>query len=518
MRIRPRPAQPTQRSADKEVHAQGGSIRLALIVVLAAVLLIVAGIWYKAEGYQLVDPLFGDLFIQEVTNPNDLPALHLDIRANDYQAMAKQRLRAVETGVLQVDDEVWREAHIQLQETKIPVRVRLKGDEPDQTHPADHWQSEKWSFQIETQDSTSILGMRSFSLQSPATGAYLNEWLYAEGLRRAGILAPRYAFVHAFVNGRDWGIYALQEAPSKELLASQQRKEGVILRPKANLSVSQHRQDGIFPADAIETPYSLPAFAQMDVLYAGAEQSDAALSGQAVDALGLLQAYQSQRLTASQVFDAELLGRYMAHVNLWEAGSGLVWYGEHYYYNPLTARLEPIGYGARPFTGAYAGAAKAPYDDLVVMEAYAQEAIRISQPEYLEEFLSAYGAEFSRYRAALLQEFLPEYLQAPWGALAERQALLHASLHPAQTVYAYQSSTYRVGDERRSTIDVEVDNLLRYPVVLQQVRVGKGSVDVQPNWVIEFPQLPSASWSRMTHPSIPARCSWLPPWSALETR
>jgi hypothetical protein len=453
--------------------------------VLAAALLTIGGLWYGAEGYQLVGPLFDDRFSRPIVGPNGLRTLHLDIRAGDYQVIAMQRLRAVQTGILQGHAETWQEAAIRFQGTEIPVRVRLKGDESEQTYPAEHWQSNKWSMQINTQEGTSLLGMGSFSLRSPATSAYLNQWLYSASLRRAGILAPRYTFVNLSVNERNWGVYALQEAPSKEFLASQQRSEGVIVRPMASLTWILDRQEEIAEADATATLHSLPAFAQMDVLYPDSARSDAALSGQAIDALGLLQAYQSQGLTASQVFDAELLGRYMAHANLWGTGNGLAWYDEHHYYNPLKARLEPIGYDAHPFALAPADSIRAPCDDLAVVEAYVEEAKRISQPEYLKELQSAYGGEFSQHRAALLQEFFPEHLEAPWDALVERQALLRASLHPAQTVYAYQSSASFFGDEDPLTLDLQVSNLLHHPIVLQQIRVGQDSLDVQPAWVTE---------------------------------
>jgi hypothetical protein len=479
MRIRPYSARSTQSSAGR------GSVRLLLVAALATALLMAGGIWYMAQGYQLVNPLFADLFAPGTVEPNTLPTLDLNIRARDYQEMAKQRLRAVETGMLQPDGEAWHEARIRFQETEIPVLIRLRGSESERNHPADHWQTDKWSLKVETQNGTSLLGMRSFSLQSPATHAYLNAWLYMEELRRAGILAPRYTFVHVCVNGRDWGVYGLKEAFSHELLASQQRREGVILRPKENALWGRQDTDGMLSSDARAIPYNLPVSAQIDVLYAGGDQDDAALSGQAADALGLLQAYQNRQLAAAQVFDARLVGRYIAHANLWGACHELTWHSAPYYYNPLTTRLEPIGYDPVAL-GHGSPIHIGQCDDLAVVESYAQEAMRISQPEYLQELLSTYVSEFSRYRAALLLEFLPEYLEAPWDVLTERQALLHASLHPPQTVHAYQDSAYWMGKQHHSTVDVQIGNLLPYPVVLREIRIGQLSFDLQPSWIVDL--------------------------------
>jgi len=68
--------------------------------------------------------------------------------------------------------------------------------------------------------------------------------------------------------------------------------------------------------------------------------------------------------------------------------------------------------------------------------------------------------------------------------LAERQAMLLAALHPPQTVYAFRGAAYQAGGERHSTVDVQVCNLLRYPVVLRQVRAGGRSADIQPDWIV----------------------------------
>jgi len=58
---------------------------------------------------------------------------------------------------------------------------------------------------VEIRNDDALFGMRSFSLQSPHTRAYLNEWLFLSDLRRADILASRYSFVQVYVNGDDWG-------------------------------------------------------------------------------------------------------------------------------------------------------------------------------------------------------------------------------------------------------------------------------------------------------------------------
>ena len=65
-------------------------------------------------------------------------------------------------------------------------------------------------------------------------------------------------------------------------------------------------------------------------------------------AVGLLRAFVRGELLADAVFDVELMARFMAAAEVWRAPHALQWINVRFYYNPLTARLEPIGYDAKP--------------------------------------------------------------------------------------------------------------------------------------------------------------------------
>ena len=47
-------------------------------------------------------------------------------------------------------------------------------------------------------------------------------------------------------------------------------------------------------------------------------------------------------LAPGEVFDLELMARFLAVVEVWEAHHCLAWHNMRFYYNPLTARLEPV--------------------------------------------------------------------------------------------------------------------------------------------------------------------------------
>lgn len=493
MRIQPSPSSPRSRlDLGKWFRTRKPSDWTRLVWALAIVLVCAVGIWYGVRRRSLLDRLMANLFHSGSEDANGLPTLHLDIPLETYQVLNEQWREAVQNGILQLDDRQWLPAQARFQGETTPIQLWLEWEQ------AGDGQEIRWPLQIKMQNEATILGMRSFSAQPPATGRCMDEWLYMEELRRADILAPRYAFVNVFVNGDDWGIYTLKEKFSQEWFASQKRQESVIV----------HLEDSLFwkrwslPGDAVDVshPYTywnvfadpmnvasdLPAFAQVDEPGADAIGKDRPLSEQAITALGLLRAFQGQKLGASAVFDAERMGKYIAHTNLWGARQGTVEHNEHYYYNPSVAKLEPIGYerfASMPNSGHLVDLAQ--YDDPDVMRAFVQEVWRISRPEYLDELRTHYRQDIERYYAALSKELPAAELELPWDILARRQVSLNAALHPTQPVHAYQSNPALPDNAPDAMMVLQVSNLSRYPVVLQRLQIGEHGIDVRPDWVAQ---------------------------------
>jgi hypothetical protein len=327
--------------------------------------------------------------------------------------------------------------------------------------------------------------MRAFSAQPVDAEQFTGDWWYAQSLREAGLLSTRSVLVNLTVNGKDWELYVLRDAFTEQWLASQGRRKGAIVRLDERLfwerrAQLEHGQAGeqMF-LDPISSLFELEASAGADVSRAVSVGETRDNSGEIDAALELLRAYQERRVDASQAFDPELLGWYIAHANLWGARHGLMWSKARYYYNPSTARLEPIGHDARALAPKYASLLDlAQFEDLAVMEAYAREVARISQPGYLVSLRAEHADSFAPYEAVLSTG--DQGARVPWDLVAERQVLLSAALHPLQMVRAYEVGR---GPDEESVI--QVGNLLRYPVVLEQLVIGDRALDIQPEWIVD---------------------------------
>ena len=399
------------------------------------------------------------LVARSMSPSDDLPTLVVDMAFTNYDGILDQRQGALDAGVYIPSARDFVTATVRLDDAAVPVRMRLLAG------PADHLgEDEKWGFEVRTRNNQLLLGMQRLYLSDPAVNNWLNQWAFARALEREGVLVARYQFVHLIFNGDDRGIYALQEGFGEELLTAQGRPTGVIVEFDADLL---WRSIAHFQGDA-QAAYADPVanlsaadfqYFEVDPFRDATIARDPDLSAQRDAAIGLLRALQAGRLQASDVFDVEQYGRFLALVDLWGATQGTSLVNLRYYYNPVSARLEPIGFNANALGSDARLSLAATYDDPTLQTAYVQEAWRISQPEYLDELQSELETEWRRFQRALSADY--EELEPPWDALRHRQERIRRSLEPVQPVFAYLGSPTSTVS---GTLRVDVANVLNLPV------------------------------------------------------
>ena len=276
--------------------------------------------------------------IDALTEENNLDTLQLDIPFKSLQRINSKRQEALDKGILKSSDDDFVKAKISQGGKTSLCKIRLKGD------LADHWFGEKFSLRVEMKGENLVKGMSRFSLQDPVTRNNTAEWLFLNSLIKEGCMAVRYHFVNLTINGKKMGIYAMEESFSKELIESNQRREGVILRFDDYLLWKKFPNDlsknidwnSIFRSSAPLTRNS------------GRISKSPMLIEQSKTALNLLRLMQESAIPASKVFDAEKLGKFLAITRIWNAERGLLFADINFYFNPITCLLEPIGFDGNP--------------------------------------------------------------------------------------------------------------------------------------------------------------------------
>ncbi len=274
------------------------------------------------------------------------PAMHDSLRAKALQIFipdsAEEFLQiakkgAIEKGVISSDLKGYVAATILEGPDSIPIELRLKGDWTD------HLENGKTSYRIKTD--LAYRGLTTFSIQHPQTRNYMHEWFMHRVCDLEGLLSTSYDFLPVEINGFNQGIYAIEEHFDKQLLESRNRREGPIIKID---------ESGFWALRAAgndqELNSSFPYFesAMITCFKEGRTEKSEVLSGQFENAASLLFLYKNGFKNPGQIFDIEKTAKFYALMDIGNVHHALVWHNMRYYYNPVTTKLEMIGFDMIP--------------------------------------------------------------------------------------------------------------------------------------------------------------------------
>lgn len=353
--------------------------------------------------------------INSILTENNLANIKLDIKFKNYQKIEHKRQQAVKRNLLISSDKDFVSGEISDMKESFDCKLRLKGD------LSDHWASDKFSLRIRLKDNATLLGMSSFSLQRPVTRSNSSQFLFLESLRREGIIAVRYQFVNFTLNGKSMGVYAMEEHFSKELVESQKRREGVVV----SFDESRFWKSPLYAQSNSQLGSSYQA-ADIQARNDKRTRKHPALSKQKVTALNLLRGFQEKKLQGDEVFSPEKLGRFLAICRIWNAEHAFVFTNINFYYDPITCRLEPIGFDGMP--GSSTSPPHCYFSEGMIPDNWVNQALRspkvakayikfldtFTQKSYIEKLKEDLSDEELRIRRILLKNLFWENSAEIW--------------------------------------------------------------------------------------------------------
>jgi len=254
---------------------------------------------------------------------------------NNLVNLNKKRIKAFETGVLVKSDEDYYNVVLFDGYDFLNGTFRLKGD------LLDHLQGKKWSFRIKLKKEFTWRNMRTFSIQNPATRDFLSEWLAHKIFKHVDILTTRYGFIPVKMNNQSLGIYAWEEHFEKQLIESNNRREGPIVRFDESLFWQR-----VLETRVTKRAWNVDYFGAAKIIpfKIGKTTSDTTLYKQFLEAQNLLLQYKNMVKNVSEIFDIDKLAKYYAIIDLTQSYHGFAWHNQRFYYNPVTCLLEPIAF------------------------------------------------------------------------------------------------------------------------------------------------------------------------------
>ncbi len=431
---------------------------------------------------------------------NGLATIFLDIPFESLLSIENKRTEALISGILLTSDDDFVPASMHLNSGQpFSVKIRLKGDW------VDHLVGDKWSFRIHIEDpSEAILGMKRFSIQAPETRRYEKEWVYHQNLIQEGILTPRYYFVNIVQNGKFNGIYALEESFTEDLLESQSRREGPIIRFSEDLLWKNWENLGIEDSEIEKAVRQIGKFWLTD---AGSSEitafrqnhltQDELLSGELFTAIELLYSFNQGLLSGDEVFDQELWGKFFALTDLWGSGHSTGWHNLRFYYNPVTGLLEPVVFDALPFEpSATRDTLAFPFGEQGfiqkifripgIQKSYVTNLERVTKTNYLSSLENSYGPELDHFHKILTnfleKGFFGDIPPIPWDDLRLRAGILANNLESPQPIQGNYKIIQLDGIDH---LELYLSNLMVLPVEITELLLDESTQQIDKEWCVD---------------------------------
>ncbi|MFC1716541.1 CotH kinase family protein [Candidatus Poribacteria bacterium] len=397
-------------------------------------------------------------------------SITIDIKHIDFQKLAYQREDALARGVLIVDDD-YVPAAIQHGGESVKVNIRLKGD-----WVYDNLKGDKWSFRVKVKGENTLFGMKQFSLHHPKVRNYIYEWIFHKALKREGVPGLRYEFIKVVLNGKDWGIYALEEHFEKRLIENNRLREGPIVRFNENLTWANHLQN---PSALFGSGVGSYLSSDVDAFHTNEMLSEPSYYSQHNKAIHLLESFRCGNLKTCEVFNIQKLAKFFAITDLMGAEHGSRWHNTRFYYNPITSELEPIGFdgncGVRisslcaTFRGVvidFGSPRRHNYyatifSDPVFFREYVKALERVSERAYLDELFDELDDELKRNLKILQKEFSLFHFSED--VLYQNQGYIRSVLNPVKGLHAYYHKSS--GDQ----VGLELGNIQSMPIEVLNV-------------------------------------------------
>ena len=405
---------------------------------------------------------------------NELSSLNLNIKFENLEKLRIKREDALKKGLLIRSENDFVNSKISYNsELSKSCKVRLKGDLPQ------HWNGDKWSLRINTKKNDLIDGMSAFSIQDPITRNYTYEWLFLKNLKFEDVLAPNYSFLNVNINGKSMGIYALEEHFSKEMIENKKRREGVVL------SFDEHHMWNLHWNVSWPISYRTSGIEVRDLKRVDSRPH---LTKQRNTAVSLLRNFQARKLDSEQVLDHIKTAKFLALSTLWGADHGLSYADINFYYNPITARLEPIAMDAKPEFNPTPPSdyfSQGEMEETWVNYALKSQSIAKLYTQYLNEYATGkyidnlferFGQEEIYYRNLLKKEILLEnkhfiwradkiLLRDPWNTIKDRASAIRRGLDDPHIALIYANL---IGNNKHSNyVQIVARNTLNQPIEIK---------------------------------------------------
>ena len=259
---------------------------------------------------------------------NKLENVYLEINQESILGLELQRkLRSQQSGELSDNEKTYLPAKINFKKKDYKIKIRTKGARQI------HWNKKNTtSYKIDMIGDKRLWQMEEFSFQKPITRNYTYEYLFHKLLGHIGLIKINYFFINLYLNDQNLGVYAVEEAFSKELIERQYKRNGPIISLKDE--VGEH-----FPNIKYEM-YSENYWISNH-------------TNLTKRVFNILNNFRGKTFNINNHFDIDKWAKYFAIIDLTGAYHGSLIKSVKLFYNPVSGLFEPIGHDLHKGAGIF---------------------------------------------------------------------------------------------------------------------------------------------------------------------
>ena len=307
---------------------------------------------------------------------NELENIRIEIdQKNLYKLELQRENKISQTSIEKQNTAV---AKLKTNKKKYDIKLRVKGDRLIHFRDKD-----KTSYKVDIKGDDRIWGLEEFSIQKPITRNYMYEFIFHRLLQTSGLISLKYFFVNLSLNDNKQGIYAIEEGFSKELIERNKKRNGPIF----GLNEDYDDYDLIYPNveyDMYSKEFWTNNYPELTEI-----------------ALSKLNKLKEKEIKINEIFDVDKWATFFAIIDLSSTYHGSLLKSVKLYYNPVTAKFEPIG-----FDGHYNPNL---FKDFLIYDLIDDENVNCS---YLCEFKDWYFVFLKKNDGSINDEFLNLYIKA----------------------------------------------------------------------------------------------------------
>ena len=376
--------------------------------------------------------------------------MYIDVEFEGIQLLNYARESALSKGIITDEEqEVSVKANLSIGSKVYKVKLSPTGQNLDMIGDIN-----KRAYKVKVLEGKKIYGMQEFKLLPPHSRHHIVEWVGHALENKEGLIALRYFFIEATLNGDDLGVYAIEEHFNKELLENRKAREGIIF----SLGPDKIR---IFNEKKIS--------------------KDSNKRNQVRLLKSTLQGIRNKEIEIDRAFDLDKFASSYAILDLM-AGYHAYGINSIYYLNPVTNLIEPITreYNSLRYSEGQPnvnslmieiGSGQGNQDGFAIANKlfknkeftaqYLKQLLKLSDQKYLDDFFEEVDEDLSiqtniLYRDNPFYKFPKEYLY-------ERQTQIIKRLNQDLTIIANidenNNAIYHIQFKNNSVFPIELINI-----------------------------------------------------------